>query len=142
MPSPQDVVAAMFANDRASQGLGIQIESCAVGTATAKMRVLAHMLNGHQLCHGGYIFTLADSAFAFACNNGNVNTVAAGCSIEFLAPAHLGDELRACAQMRVQRGRHGVYDVDVFNQNDVMIAVFRGKSAQIAGTVIDPKPAT
>jgi acyl-CoA thioesterase len=135
--TPQRVADAMFARDHAAQKMGISIENCAAGTATAAMRVAQDMLNGHAVCHGGFIFTLADTAFAYACNGANFNTVAAGCTIEFLASAMLGDALRAVACERVQHGRHGVYDIDVFNQNNVLIAVFRGKSARIAGHVID-----
>ena len=100
------------------------------------MTVRADMLNGHAICHGGFVFTLADSAFAFACNSYNLNTVANGCTIEFLAPAHEGDVLTAVAHERSQVGRNGVYDVDVRNQDAVMIAHFRGKSTRIKGEVI------
>jgi acyl-CoA thioesterase len=92
-------------------------------------------LNGHQICHGGFIFTLADSTFAFACNSYNRNTVAAGASIEFLKPAHAGDVLTCEAVEQVMSGRHGVYDMKVTNQRDEVVAMFRGKSAQIPGTV-------
>jgi len=94
------VADRMFANDRASRGLGMAIAGVAPGTATLTMTVRADMLNGHAICHGGYIFTLSDSAFAFACNSYNLNTVAQGCAIEFLAPAREGDVLTARAAER------------------------------------------
>jgi acyl-CoA thioesterase len=93
-------------------------------------------LNGHQICHGGFIFTLADSTFAFACNSYNKNTVAAGCSIEFLKPGHEGDVLTCEGVEQTLSGRHGIYDMKVTNQRGQVIALFRGKSAQIQGTVI------
>ena len=128
---------AMWANDRASKGLGMRIDAVAPGAATLSMPVRVDMLNGHDICHGGFIFALADSAFAFACNSYNVNTVANGCTIEFLAPAHEGDVLTAIAHERSQVGRNGVYDVDVRNQDGVTIAHFRGKSTRIKGAVLE-----
>ena len=136
--SPLFVAQSMFARDRASQLLGMQIVDCEAGTATVQMKVSDDMVNGLSVCHGGFIFTLADSAFAFACNNTNFNTVAAGCTIEFLAPVKLGDTLTARAAERAQRGRTGIYDVDVTNQLGELIATFRGKSARIGGHVIEP----
>jgi acyl-CoA thioesterase len=136
MVDPARVARAMLDADAATQHLGIQVESCALGSATASVQVSAVMLNGHHLCHGGYIFLLADTAFAYACNNANLVSVASGCSIEFLAPARLNDRLIARARERAQCGRQGVYDVDVFNQNNELIAVFRGKSARIRGQIV------
>ena len=100
------------------------------------MTVREPMLNGHKICHGGLIFTLADSTFAFACNSRNKVTVAAGCSIEFLKPAHLGDVLTCEGVEQLLQGRHGVFDMKVTNQRGEVVAMFRGKSAQIQGTVI------
>jgi acyl-CoA thioesterase len=94
------------------------------------------MLNGHQICHGGLIFTLADSTFAFACNSHNKVTVAAGCSIEFLKSAQAGDVLTCEGVERVLQGRHGIYDMNVTNQRGEVVAMFRGKSATIPGHVI------
>jgi acyl-CoA thioesterase len=94
------------------------------------------MLNGHRICHGGLIFTLADSTFAYACNSHNKVTVAAGCSIEFLKPAHLHDVLTCEGVEQVLQGRHGIYDMKVSNQKGEVVAMFRGKSASIQGTVI------
>ena len=130
------VAEGMYARDRASQGLGIRIVGVAPGAAELTMTVRGDMVNGHAICHGGFVFTLADSAFAYACNSYNANTVAAGCAIEFLAPSRLGDVLTARARERVLAGRSGIYDVDVTNQNDEPVAVFRGKSARIRGHVI------
>jgi acyl-CoA thioesterase len=100
------------------------------------MQVRAPMLNGHRICHGGLIFTLADSTFAYACNSRNKVTVAAGCSIEFLKPAQLDDVLTCEGLEQVLQGRHGIYDMTVRNQRGEVVAVFRGKSASIQGTVI------
>ena len=132
----QRVADAMFARDRASQGLGMRITRVGAGHAELTMTVRSDMVNGHAICHGGFVFTLADSAFAFACNSYNMNTVANGCTIEFLAPAHEGDVLTAAAQERAQVGRNGVYDVEVRNQDGVTIAHFRGKSTRIKGEVL------
>jgi len=131
------VAESMFARDSASRGLGMQIVQAGPGLARMRMTVRPDMLNGHAICHGGFIFTLADSAFAFACNSANVATVASGCSIEFLAPAQLGDVLTATARERAQVGRNGIYDVDVVNQAGVVIAHFRGKSTRIKGSVLE-----
>ena len=94
------------------------------------------MLNGHDICHGGLIFTLADSTFAYACNSRNLNTVAAGCSIEFLKSGKAGDVLTCEGVERVLQGRHGIYDMTVTNQDGEVVAMFRGKSTQIKGNVI------
>ena len=130
------VAAAMFARDSASRGLGMRIAKIAPGFAELTMTVRHDMVNGHAICHGGFVFTLADSAFAFACNSYNANTVAAGCAIEFLAPSREGDVLTATARERTLVGRNGVYDIDVTNQNGETIALFRGKSTRIKGHVI------
>ena len=131
------VAATMFANDRASQTLGMRIASVTPGRAELTMTVRDDMLNGHAICHGGFIFALADSTFAFACNSYNRNTVAQGCSIEYLAPAHAGDVLHAIGVERSRGGRTGVYDIEVRNQNGRTVALFRGKSYRIDGHVVD-----
>jgi acyl-CoA thioesterase len=128
---------AMFAQDRASQALGMRIIEVAAGYAQLAMSVREDMVNGHQICHGGLIFTLADSAFAFACNTYNAATVAAGGTIEFLAPGRLGDELTATAQEQSRSRRTGVYDVTVRNQHGECIALFRGRSHEIGGRLIE-----
>lgn len=128
---------AMFAADAASREfMQMELVRCEPGRATMRMTVREPMLNGHKICHGGLIFTLADSTFAFACNSRNKVTVAAGCSIEFLKPAHLGDVLTCEGVEQLLQGRHGVYDMKVTNQRGEVVAMFRGKSAQIQGTVI------
>ena len=127
----------MFAADRASrETMGMELVSCTPGRAVLRMTVGEHHLNGHRICHGGFIFTLADSTFAFACNSHNKVTVAAGCSIEFLKPGQLGDVLTCEGVEQVLQGRHGIYDMKVTNQRGDAVAMFRGKSAQIQGTVI------
>jgi acyl-CoA thioesterase len=130
--------SAMFARDPASQALGMRIVAIAPGRACITMTVRAEMLNGHGSCHGGYIFTLADSAFAFACNSHNQNTVASGCTIDFLAPAREGDLLAAEAIEKSRTGRLGLYDITVTNQEGARVALFRGKSYQIKGNVLGP----
>jgi acyl-CoA thioesterase len=128
---------AMFAADAASREfLRMELVSCEPGRAVMRMKVREPMLNGHKICHGGLIFTLADSTFAFACNSRNKATVAAGCSIEFLKPAQLGDVLTCEGVEQLVQGRHGIYDMRVANQRGEVVAMFRGKSAQIQGTVI------
>jgi acyl-CoA thioesterase len=134
------VAQDMFARDRASQMMGMRVVRIAPGRAELVMTVRADMLNGHATCHGGFIFTLADSAFAFACNSGNQTTVAAGCAIDFVAPAREGDVLSAVATERSVSGRTGVYDIDVHNQRGEKIAFFRGKSYRIKGHVIADVP--
>jgi acyl-CoA thioesterase len=132
----QQVGHTMFAADVASQHtMGMELLACEPGRAVMRMRVQALHLNGHQICHGGFIFTLADSTFAFACNSHNKNAVAAGCSIEFLKPAHLGDVLTCEGLEQVLQGRHGIYDMRVSNQKGEVVAMFRGKSAVIPGQV-------
>jgi acyl-CoA thioesterase len=133
----QQVAQSMYAVDTATKDtMGIEILSCAPGRAVLRMPVRALHLNGHQICHGGFIFTLADSTFAFACNSYNKAAVAAGCSIEFLKPAKLGDVLTCEGVEQTLSGRHGIYDMRVTNQHGETVAMFRGKSAQIQGTVI------
>ena len=127
---------AMYARDRASQALGMALEEVRPGFARVRMTVRADMLNGHGICHGGIVFALADSAFAFACNSRDVLTVAAGCSVEFLAPAREGDLLVAEARERFLEGRNGVYDVEVRRDGDELVATFRGRSAATRGRVL------
>jgi len=118
----------MFARDLASQSLGISVDVDGEGGAVARLQVTERMLNGFAVCHGGFLFTLADTAFAFACNSHGVVTVAAGASIEYLHPVQAGDRLQAIASERSRRGRTGIYDVSVRNQDDLEVAVFRGRS--------------
>jgi acyl-CoA thioesterase len=131
------VAAGMYSRDRASQALGMKIASVRPGHAELVMTVRGDMLNGHAICHGGFIFSLADSAFAFACNSYNLTTVASGCAIDFVAPAREGDALTAVAHERSVSGRTGVYDIEVRNQRGETVALFRGKSYRIKGHVIE-----
>lgn len=118
----------MLAADQASSGLGIQVVVTEAGAAEATMEVTVNMLNGHGVCHGGFVFALADTAFAFACNGYDDITLAAAATVEFLRPANAGDCLRAVARER-RRGRtSGIYDVEVSNQQDKCVALFRGRS--------------
>src|SRR5690349_7852915 len=133
----RQVGEAMWKEDIASKDtMGMQLVSCEPGRAVLRMEVKELHLNGHRICHGGFIFTLADSTFAFACNSHNKVTVAAGCSIEFLKPGHLGDVLTCEGVERALQGRHGVYDMQVTNQKGEIVAMFRGKSTSIQGHVI------
>ncbi|MGV9456677.1 hydroxyphenylacetyl-CoA thioesterase PaaI [Streptomyces sp. NPDC003635] len=125
--------AAMFAADQASRGLGIELLEHGEGTAALRMTVTAAMVNGHGIAHGGYVFLLADTAFACACNSHGPVTVAAGADITFVAPAHEGDVLVARAQERTRFGRSGIYDVSVL-RGDEIVAEFRGRSRSIGST--------
>ncbi|MES2742578.1 MAG: hydroxyphenylacetyl-CoA thioesterase PaaI [Pseudomonadota bacterium] len=127
---------AMFARDRASQALGLALAEVRPGYARLTMTVRDDMLNGHQSCHGGFIFALADSAFAFACNSHNHIAVGAACSIDYLAPGRPGDVLEAEAIEQILAGRSGIYDVRVTNQEGGVVALFRGKSQRVGGQVV------
>lgn len=141
--APQALAAAcaraMWDEDRASRHLGMVLERVAPGEAVVAMTLTAAMTNGHGTGHGGYLFTLADSAFAFACNSHNQRTVAQHCAITFLAPATEGDRLTATAREVARQGRSGIYDVRVVNQAGVRIAEFRGHSRTVAGTLLAPR---
>ncbi len=130
------VAQALYAIDKTSQALGIRIVEVRPGQARLSMVVRDDMVNGHRICHGGMVFTLADSAFAFACNSYNENTVAATASIDFLAPSRQGDELTATATEVWRSRRNGIYEVTVTNQEGARIALFRGRSARIDGQVV------
>jgi acyl-CoA thioesterase len=135
--SPQQtadkVRVGMLRNDRASKWLGMQVAEVTPGRAVLTMTVRDEMLNGHDICHGGLVATLADSAFAYACNSYDEFTVASGFTIELLAPSHLGDVLSATCVEVSKAGRTGVYDCEVSNQRGVRIAVFRGRSHTVKG---------
>jgi acyl-CoA thioesterase len=135
----QACAEAMWADDHASQALGMTLEQVAPGAARMSMTVTERMVNGLGLCHGGMIFTLADSAFAFACNSRNQRAVAAQCAITFLRPAKLGDRLIASAAMRAAAGRGGIYDISVTTAAGVLIAEFRGHSREIGQTFFPPE---
>ena len=128
---------AMMAADNASRAMGMHIEEVAPGFAVLSMQVRSDMINGHDTCHGGIIFTLADSAFAFACNSYNQVSVAAAAEISFLKPALLDDVLTATSREIFRGGRNGIYDTRVTNQNGDVIAEFRGKSRTIKGTLVE-----
>jgi acyl-CoA thioesterase len=125
---------AMWADDNATQHLGMRLSDVRAGEATMTMTVRPEMTNGHKICHGGYIFTLSDSAFAFACNTYNQRVVAQIAQVSFLAPAFEGDVLTARASETWRKGRGGIYDVHVTNQNGERIAEFRGHSRTVKGT--------
>jgi acyl-CoA thioesterase len=132
---------AMWANDRASKALGMEVAAIGPGTATLTMTVREDMLNGHDLCHGGLIATLADSAFAFACNAYNEVTVASGFDVNLVAGAKRGDVLTARAHEVSRAGRTGVYDIAVVNQRGEAVAAFRGRSYAVKGkAVVDGLP--
>jgi acyl-CoA thioesterase len=142
MADPQALATAvsegMYARDRAAQALGIALDAIEPGAAVCRMTVRDDMVQGHATCHGGLVFTLADTAFAYACNACNRVTVALGAEITFVAPAHAGDVLTATARERSRTGRTGVYDVEVTNAAGTLVALFRGTSYETRGTVIAP----
>jgi acyl-CoA thioesterase len=137
-PTPEQVGAHMYASDRASQALGMKIVALGAGTATLEMAVRDDMLNGHAICHGGFITTLADSAFAFACNSRNQLTVAAGLTVDFLQQVEGGDVLTAVAVEVSRSGRTGVYDMVVTNRAGERVALVRGRSATLTGRTVVP----
>jgi acyl-CoA thioesterase len=130
-PAPRGPAAALFAADQASRGLGMELVQVGEGTAVVQMRVALQMLNGHSIGHGGYVFMLADTAFACACNSDGRPTVAAGADISYIAPVHEGDVLVATAAERARYGRSGIYDVTVRRGDDV-VAEFRGRSRTLS----------
>jgi acyl-CoA thioesterase len=127
--------AGLFERDRASQALGMRITGVRPGWARVAMRVRADMVNGHGVCHGGIVFALGDSAFAFACNSYNAATVGAAAAIDYLAAAREGDELTAEASELWRTARNGIYEIVVSNQRGERIALFRGRSYRIDGQV-------
>ncbi|MEP7246801.1 MAG: hydroxyphenylacetyl-CoA thioesterase PaaI [Gammaproteobacteria bacterium] len=131
---------AMYEGDAATRGLGIEIVEVRPGFIRATMLVRPEMVNGHGVCHGGYLFTFADSAFAFCCNSFNAVTVAAGATIDFVAPGYEGDRLTATATQLWRAGKTGLYDITVTNQHGAAVALFRGRSYQLKGQVVpDPE---
>jgi acyl-CoA thioesterase len=128
--------SALYERDRASQALGMRIAAVRPGWAQVTMTVRADMVNGHRVCHGGIVFALADSAFAFACNSYNESTVAAAAAIDFLAAAREGDELIAEAAELWRTGRNGIYEITVSNQRGERVALFRGRSYRVDGQVV------
>lgn len=124
---------AMLAADNAARAAGIEVTDVTLGRASARMRVTEQMINGHGYCHGGYVFLLADTAFAYACNSPGPVTVAAGADIDFVAPAHVDDVLVVEAHERVRFGRSGVYDATVRRDDGGVVAEFRGRSRVLGG---------
>ena len=141
MASPDEIARAsadaMLAEDRASAAVGIELVSVAPGTATMTMTVRPDMVNGHDIAHGGYVFLLADSTFAVACNSYGQRTVAAGCDIAFLQPVRVGERLTADASERHRGLRSGLYDVAVRREDGTVVAELRGRSRTVAGTLVD-----
>ena len=127
---------AMWAEDQASRGLGMKLLSVGPGRAELQMTVTERMVNGHKICHGGFIFTLADSTFAFACNTYNQRTVAQHCAVTFLTAGKLGDKLIARGAEVSRRGRSGIYDITVTRDDGTVIAEFRGHSRTIEGELV------
>ena len=128
---------AMYDADTASQRLGVEISDVGPGRATAAMTITADMVNGHGICHGGYVFILADTAFAFACNTYDDRTVAAGADVTFLEPVRAGDALVAVAVERARRGRSGLYDVRVTRADGTAVAEFRGRSRSLGRPMLE-----
>lgn len=126
---------AMWRNDAASQGLGMRLLRVAPGEAVIAMEIEPRMLNGHGSCHGGFLFALADSTFAFACNSFNRRTVAQACGITYLRPGEAGTTLTAHARLSAQSGRSGVYEVRVTDPEGEVVALFQGQSREIGGSV-------
>lgn len=143
--TPQQIAercaALMWTDDHASRGLGLELVEVGPGMARVRMVVRADMVNGHGICHGGFIFTVADCAFSYACNAYNHRAVASGADISFLAPAHLGDILESVGHVRLQGRRSGIYDIEVANQEGKTIALFRGRSSHIKGHFFEDGPA-
>lgn len=139
-PDPQSLAeacaSALWQADKASQALGMTVEKVGPGSCSVSMCITESMCNGHGTCHGGVIFTLADSAFAFACNSYNQNAVAQHCCVTYIAPATCGDTLTAKACELSAHGRNGIYDVAIENQQGIRIAEFRGHSRTIKGSLI------
>lgn len=131
----------MWAQDEASRGLGMRLERVGPGEAVLTMAVTDRMVNGHGSCHGGFVFTLADSAFAFACNSYDQRSVAQHCAVTYIAPARLGDVLCARGVEVSRSGRSGIYDITVTTGQGVVVAAFRGHSRTIPGTILSPAAA-
>ena len=126
----------MWRDDNAVKALGFTLDHVASGEARMSVTVGENMTNGHKICHGGLIFTLADSAFAYACNGYNLNTVAQHCSITFIAPAYQGDRITAVAREQTRFGRNGIYDITIAREDGTEVARFRGHSRNVRGTHI------
>lgn len=135
-PGPAMVARSLYARDPSARTFGIELVDVGAGRAVVEMVVRSDMCNGHGICHGGMIFTLADSALAFASNSHNENAVAAGASVEFVRPVPDGSTLRATATEQSLRGRTGIYDVEVALADGTTVALFRGRTQRIGGAVL------
>jgi len=129
-------LSGLYDADTAARAIGIELADVSIGRAVLRLRITESMINGHGLAHGGYVFLLADTAFAVACNSYGQSTVAAGCDITFVAPVHAGDRLTADAVERHRAGRSGIYDVSVRRADGTVVAELRGRSRTIAGTLV------
>lgn len=140
-PTPRQLAQAcaevMYSKDMCAQTMGMKIEDVDAGVACISMVVSEQMLNGHQTCHGGQLFSLADTAFAYACNSQGQATVASGCSIDFIRPAFAGDQLLATANVRFQGKITGLYDVEIVNQSGKVIAIFRGRAHRLGRALLE-----
>ena len=132
---------SMYSRDAAARELGVKIEFAGPGQSRVTMPVKVHMLNGHAVCHGGFIFALADTAFAYACNSRNSVNLAQSCSIDFVSPAREGEVLTATAEQQHQLSRTGLYDVTVTRPDGQVVARFRGRSYRVRGTILPPDEA-
>ncbi len=139
--SPQQIAErsteTLWREDRAARGMGMELMEVGPGAAKLRMAVREDMANCHGICHGGFIFAVADTAFAYACNSFNHAAVASGADINYVAPAHVGDVLTAHGHARQQGGRNGLYDIEVTNQDGNTIALFRGRSTRIRKPIFD-----
>ncbi|KJY82992.1 acyl-CoA thioesterase [Vibrio galatheae] len=133
----EQAVAAMLKDDHCTKSMGMEVLEVGKGIAKVSMRVTQSMLNGHSTCHGGMLFTLGDTAFAIACNSENYAAVASGCSIEYIRPAFENDVLLACAQVKAQGRVTGTYDIEIYNQNNKLVALFRGKSHRTGKKLVE-----
>jgi acyl-CoA thioesterase len=133
----EKIAEAMWHEDLASRSLDMRLDAVGAGHARLSMKIQKSMANGQNVCHGGFIFTLADSAFGYACNMHNQRTVGASCAIDYLAPAYIGDLLTADASEVARSGRRGIYDVKVVNQHGETVALFRGHAATVKGKWIE-----
>lgn len=140
--SPQEIAdqcaALMWADDHAARGLGVAVVAVGPGSATVRMTVRQDMVNVHGTCHGGFIFSLAHTAMAYACHVDNQRKVAGSSGIDYLAPVYLNDVLTATGRQRHQGSRAGLYDIEVVNQDDRLVAVYRGRTVRIKGHFFDP----
>ncbi|WP_411755066.1 hydroxyphenylacetyl-CoA thioesterase PaaI [Serratia sp. (in: enterobacteria)] len=130
----------MFSQDTCAQAMDMHIDAVDAGMAKVSMTVGPQMLNGHQTCHGGQLFSLADTAFAYACNSQGLAAVASGCTIDFIRPARAGDRLTACAEVRHQGKTTGLYDVEIVNQLGKTVAWFRGRAHRLGHSILGEQP--